>query len=144
GYFKEQRLDVLLQDDTSGVRAEDKLLAGAVQGVIGFYDHTIVLQAKGKFVRSVVQFSRAPGEVLLGNDRVSSLRSPADFGGRTLGVAGLGSSTHLLTQYFGLAGGVKVGDMNFVAVETAPAFIDAMSRGRIDAGMTTEPVVSQL
>jgi NitT/TauT family transport system substrate-binding protein len=144
GYFKEQGLNVELEDDTSGVRAEDKLLAGSVQGVIGFYDHTIVLQAKGKFVRSVVQFSRAPGEALLASSRMPSLLSPADLGGRTLGVAGLGSSTHLLTQYFGLRSGVKPSEMNFVAIETAPAFVDAMNRGRIDAGMTTEPVVSQL
>jgi NitT/TauT family transport system substrate-binding protein len=144
GYFAEQGLDVQLQDDSSGVRAEDKLLAGAVQGVVGFYDHTIVLQAKGKFVRAVVQFSRAPGEALLGNARLRDLVSPAGFGGRTLGVAGLGSSTHLLTQYFALAQGVKASEMNFVALESGPAFVDAMSRGRIDAGMTTEPVVSQL
>jgi NitT/TauT family transport system substrate-binding protein len=143
GYFTEQGLDVQLQNDSSGVRAEDKLLAGAVQGVIGFYDHAIVLQAKGKFVRAVVQFSRAPGEALLGSARLPGLVSPAGFRGRTLGVAGLGSSTHLLTQYFGLAQGVKASEMNFVALESG-AFADAMSRGRIDAGMTTEPVASQM
>lgn len=144
GYFAEQGLEVQLQDDRSGVRAEDKLLAGAVEGVIGFYDHTIMLQAKGKFVRSVVQFSRAPGEALLGSARLPALVSPAGFAGRTLGVAGLGSSTHLLTQYFGVAHGVRASDMNFVALESGPAFLDAMSRGRIQAGMTAEPVASQL
>src|SRR5919197_1381025 len=86
GYFAEQGLDVQLQNDASGVRAEDKLLAGAVHGVIGFYDHTIVLQAKGKFVRSVVQFSRAPGEALIGSAKQPGLAAPADLAGRTLGV----------------------------------------------------------
>jgi len=41
------------------------MLAGAVQGVIGFYDHNIDLQALGKYTESVVQLSRVPGEVEL-------------------------------------------------------------------------------
>src|SRR5262249_34097026 len=63
GYFKEQGLDVTLLNEGAGVDAENELLAGAVDGVVGFYDHSIDLQAKGKFVESVVQFSQAPGEV---------------------------------------------------------------------------------
>src|SRR3982750_3131453 len=51
GYFKEQGLDVQVLSDTSGGHAEDGLLTGSVQGVVGFYDHTIDLQAKGKFVQ---------------------------------------------------------------------------------------------
>src|SRR3954469_7570967 len=65
GYFKEQGLDVQVLSDTSGGHAEDGLLTGSVQGVVGFYDHTIDLQAKGKFVQAVVQFSRAPGEAVV-------------------------------------------------------------------------------
>src|SRR5439155_17161005 len=65
GYFREQGLEVEVLTEPSGVDAEDQLLAGAVQGVVGFYDHTIDLQAKGKLVKSVVQFSRIPGEVVL-------------------------------------------------------------------------------
>ncbi|SEB22574.1 NitT/TauT family transport system substrate-binding protein [Variovorax sp. YR216] len=144
GYFSEQGLEVELQNDTSGVRAEDKLLAGAVQGVVGFYDHTIVLQAKGKFVRSVVQFSRAPGEALVSSSKLPPLGSPAALAGRTLGVAGLGSSTQLLTQYFGLINGVKISQMNFITFESSSAFVEGMRHGRIDAGMTTEPAISSL
>src|ERR1700693_4211247 len=48
GYFKEQGLNVELQSEAAGVNAENEMLAGAVQGVVGFYDHTIDLQAKGK------------------------------------------------------------------------------------------------
>src|SRR5262245_11299686 len=65
GYFKAEGLDVELLSEPAGVDAENELLAGAVQGVVGFYDHSIDLQAKGKYVESVVQFSQAPGEVEL-------------------------------------------------------------------------------
>ena len=33
-----------------------------MQAVVGFYDHTIDLQAKGKCLQSVVQFANVPGE----------------------------------------------------------------------------------
>ncbi len=145
GYFKEQGLEVQLLSDASGVNAEDELLTGAVQGVVGFYDHTIDLQSKGKFVQSVVQFSRAPGEVEVVAARLSRvLRSPADFQGRTLGVTGLGSSTHLLSQYLAASHGVKPATVNFVAVGSGAGFIAAIRQGRVDAGMTTEPTASQL
>src|SRR3989442_15151370 len=48
GYFAAQGLDVELRSETAGVEAKDALLSGTGQGVVGFYDHTIALQAKGK------------------------------------------------------------------------------------------------
>jgi len=145
GYFKQQGLDVQLLSDTSGVNAEDELLSGGVQGVVGFYDHTIDLQAKGKFVQSVVQFSQAPGEAEVVAAKLRDLiRSPADFRGRTMGVTGLGSSTHLLTQYLAAAHGVKIGEMKILPVGSGAGFVTAISTGRIDAGMTTEPTISRL
>jgi len=145
GYFKEQGLDVQLLSDTSGINAEDELLTGGVQGVVGFYDHTIDLQAKGKFVQAVVQFSQAPGEAEIVSSKVpDAVRSPADFKGRALGVTGLGSSTHLLSQYLVASHGLKLADVSFVAVGSGEGFVAALRQGRIDAGMTTEPTVSRL
>ena len=51
GYFKDEGLDVEILSQPAGVDAENELLAGAVQGVVGFYDHTIDLQSKGKEVQ---------------------------------------------------------------------------------------------
>ncbi len=93
-YFKDEGLDVELINSRASVEAENELLADAVQGVVGFYDHTIDLHAKGKFTTSVVQFSQAPGEVqMVATKYADQIKSPADFKGRTLGVTGLGSST---------------------------------------------------
>ena len=145
GYFKEQGLDVELLSDTSGVNAEDELLSGGVEGVVGFYDHTIDLQAKGKFVQSVVQFSLSPGEAEIVSTRGTvTVSSPADLKGRVLGVTGLGSSTHLLTLYLAATHGVKAGDIKVVPIGSGVAFATALRDGRIDAGMTTEPTVSRL
>jgi len=48
GYFKDEGLDVELLSQPAGVDAENELLAGAVHGVVGFYDPTIDSQTKGK------------------------------------------------------------------------------------------------
>lgn len=145
GYFKAQDIDVELLSEPSGVNAEDELLAGAVQGVVGFYDHTISLQAKGKYALSVVQFSRAPGEAELVGSRMSgAIRTPADFKGRRLGVTGLGSSTHFLSLYLGISHGVRVAEMTMLPVGSGRTFIAALRQGSIDAGMTTEPTISAL
>ena len=89
GHFKDQGLEVGLLSQPAGMQAEDALLAGAVQGVVGFYDHAISLQARGAFVHSVVQQSQAPGEArLVASRHDGAIRSPPDFAGRRLGVTG--------------------------------------------------------
>src|SRR5262245_24578394 len=145
GYFKEEGLDVELLSEPSGVNAEDEMLAGAVQGVVGFYDHSIDLQAKGKYVESIVQFSQAPGEVeMVAAKQADVIKSPADFKGKSLGVTGLGSSTNFLTQYLAVKHGVQVSEITPIPVGAGNTFIAAIQQGKIDAGMTTEPTISRL
>lgn len=145
GYFKDEGLDVELMSEPAGVNAENEMLAGAVQGVVGFYDHTIDLQSKGKAAMSVVQFAQVPGEVeLVAAKEAGTVKSPADFRGKTLGVTGLGSSTDFLTQYMAAKAGLKQGDYSLLPVGAGQTFIAAVQQGRIDAGMTTDPTVAQM
>lgn len=145
GYLKETGLDIELLSEPAGVNAETEMLSGAAQGVVGFYDHTIDLQARGKMVESVVQFSQAPGEVILVSKAAAGrIKSPADFKGKTLGVTGLGSSTNFLTQYLATRAGVKYSEFTTLPVGAGSTFIAAMGQGKIDAGMTTEPTISRL
>jgi len=145
GYFTEEGLNVELLSEPSGVNAEDELLAGAVQGVVGFYDHTIYLQARGRAVQSVIQLMLVPGEMVLVSSAMNEkIRSPADFRGKTLGVTGLGSSTHFLTQYLAQSNGIKANQYKIFPAGSGNTFIDALNSGKIDAGMTTEPTASRL
>jgi len=144
GYFKEQGLDVELLNEPSGVDAEDEMLAGNVQGVVGFYDHNIDLQGAGKITESVVQFSQAPGEVEMVSTKHPEIKSAADFAGHDLGVTGLGSSTNFLTQYLAVKNGVALGKFTSVAVGAGDTFIAAMENDKIQAGMTTEPTITRL
>ncbi|MCX4987960.1 MULTISPECIES: ABC transporter substrate-binding protein [unclassified Streptomyces] len=143
GYFQDEGLDVELLSEPAGVQAETALVSGQVQGAVGFYDHTLDLQTKGKAVESVVQFSHAPGEVeIVSNKRAGDITSPKDFKGRKLGVTGLGSSTDFLTKYLAVKNGVRVSEFTPVAVGAGPTFISALQQGAIDGGMTTDPTVA--
>ncbi|GAA3714070.1 ABC transporter substrate-binding protein [Streptomyces tremellae] len=145
GYFKDEGVDVQLLTESAGVQAETALVSGDVQGTVGFYDHTLDLQAKGKQVESVVQFAQAPGEVeVVSTKAADEIRSPKDFKGKKLGVTGLGSSTDFLTKYLAVRGGLKTSEFTPVAVGAGQTFVSALQQGSIQAGMTTEPTVSTI
>ncbi len=146
GYFKDEGLKVELQSQPAGVDAENQLIAGAVQGVVGFYDHTIDLQAKGKEIEAIAVFCKVPGEVELVSAKAAAagFKSMADAKGKTLGVTGLGSSTEFLTRYLVDKQGVASKDYSLLPVGAGNSFIAGMKQDRIQAGMTTEPTVSQM
>ncbi len=146
GYFDAEGLDVELLSEPAGVQAETALVSGQVQGAVGFYDHTLDLQVKGKSVESVVQFSQAPGEVeIVSTKAAGKVKSAKDFKGKKLGVTGLGSSTDFLTKYLlAVKNGVNVSEFTPVAVGAGPTFVAALQQGSIDAGMTTDPTVATI
>jgi NitT/TauT family transport system substrate-binding protein len=145
GYFADQGLEVKLITSAAGMEAENELLTGAVQGAVGFYDHTIDLQARGKYVVSLVQFALSPGEMeLVPTQLANDIRSPADLKGRTLGVAGLGSSTDFLTRTIAALHGLRWPDYRLRPIGSGDAFIDAMRKGEVAAGMTSEPTAGRM
>ncbi|HVR54156.1 MAG TPA: ABC transporter substrate-binding protein [Pseudorhodoferax sp.] len=145
GYFKDEGLQVELQSQPAGVDAENQLIAGAVQGVVGFYDHTIDLQSKGKDIEAIAVFCKVPGEVeLVSSKAAPSFKTMAQSKGKTLGVTGLGSSTEFLTRYLADRQGVAQKDYSLLPVGAGNTFIAAMKQDRIQAGMTTEPTVSEM
>ncbi|MGV9677261.1 ABC transporter substrate-binding protein [Nocardia sp. NPDC003482] len=145
GGFARNGVDVKLIGQQSGSSAELALLTGEAQGVVGFYDHTIDLQAKDQCLRTVVQFADVPGEVeMVSKAAAESVTSPADFRGRKLGVTSLGSSTDFLTQALAGQAGLGTADYSTVNAGAGQTFIAALNHGGIDAGMTTDPTVAQL
>ncbi|RJO73585.1 ABC transporter substrate-binding protein [Nocardia panacis] len=145
GFFEKNDIDVKLLGEQSGANAETALLTGDVQGVIGFYDHTIDLQAKDQCLKSVVQFADVPGEVeLVSKADTAAITSVRDLKGRNLGVTSLGSSTDFLTQALTGQEGLTTADYTRVKVGAGQTFIAGMNHNGIDAGMTTDPTVAQM
>lgn len=144
GYYDKIGVNVNLVDEPAGGDATQNMLAGQVQGVGGFYDHNIALQAQDKFSESVVSMLQIPGEVeLCRSDLKGTVTSPADFKGKSLGITDTGSSTDFLTQYLTTKNGVDPAQTTRRGVGAGQTFIAAMKQKAIDCGMTTEPTVSQ-
>lgn len=145
GYFKQEGLNVQLLDETAGVSAEDELVAGQVDGVVGFYDHVIDLQSKGKNLLDVVQLNATPGErLVVANKEKDQIKTLADLKGKKIGITDLGSSTNFLASYLVVRGGNPASSYTPVPVGAGQTLIAAMQQGRIDAAVTTEPTVSLL
>ena len=144
GFFKAEGLDVELFNSNSGSQAATALLAREVQGVVGFYDHTIDLQSKGKIITNVVQLLNSPGEVeLVSAKDADKLRNPANWKGAALGVTGLGSATDFLTRALAVKSGLKPNDVTLIPVGAGDTFISALQQNKIAGGMTTEPTVQR-
>lgn len=145
GYFKDEGLNVQLLDETAGVSAEDELVSGQVEGVVGFYDHVIDLQVKGKSLEDIVQLNATPGErLVVSNKEKDTIKTLADLKGKKIGITDLGSSTNFLASYLVVRGGNPTSSYTPVPVGAGQTLIAAMKQGRIDAAVTTEPTVSLL
>jgi NitT/TauT family transport system substrate-binding protein len=145
GYYDKAGVKVSLIDEPAGGDATKNMVAGQVDGVGGFYDHNIALQALGKSSESVVSMLQIPGEVeVCRTDLKGKIKSRADWAGRHLGITDTGSSTDFLTQYLATKNGVTPSSTHRVGVGAGSTFIAAMKQKAIDCGMTTEPTVSQV
>src|SRR5262249_33993744 len=65
GFFKREGLDVTIQNfGAGGAKALQSLIGGSSDVVVGFYDHTVQMQAEGQDVRCVILLNRNPGIAL--------------------------------------------------------------------------------
>ncbi|MFM0153379.1 ABC transporter substrate-binding protein [Paraburkholderia sediminicola] len=145
GYFRDEGLDVDIVSEPAGVDTATELIAGAVQGAVGYYDHTIDLQSRGLEVEAVVVLGQSAGLAELASTRVAKpMRTMADAGGRKLGVTGFGASTYFLSRYLAQHAGVAANAYTVVPLGPDDGFVDAMMKGSIDAGMVEEPTASRL
>ncbi|MFM0288697.1 ABC transporter substrate-binding protein [Paraburkholderia megapolitana] len=143
GYFRKEGLEVRIVSAPAGIDTSTELVAGAIQGAVGFYDHTIELQSHGLDVQSVVVLGQSAGLVELAR-RDSDMKTMADARGRRLGVTGFGSSTYFLTRYLVERAGVPSGAYTVVPLANESAFEKAIVDGTIDAGMIEEPTATRM
>src|SRR5438876_5823699 len=100
GYFKEQGLEVTINDFRGGAQSLQALVGGSVDVVTGAYEHTIRMQAKGQDIRAVIELGRFPGIVVgVRKEKAGSYKSAADLKGMKIGVSAPGSSTNFFVMY---------------------------------------------
>ena len=61
GFFKEQGLDVAINDFGGGAKSLQALVGGSVDVVTGAYEHTIRMQVKGQDIVAVAELGRGTG-----------------------------------------------------------------------------------
>ena len=143
GYYDKAGVDVYPIDSPAGVEEADALVASQIDAAMGYYNHTIDLQSKGKNVECVVQIGLTPGHAVVVPTN-STIRSAADFKGKTLGITGTGSSTDFELQYLADKAGVKASDFTRLPVGAGQTFIAALQHGQIDGGITSQPTIATL
>jgi NitT/TauT family transport system substrate-binding protein len=145
GFFKDEGLEVEINDFGGGARSLQALVGGSVDVVTGAYEHTIRMQAKGQDVRALCELGRFPAIVIaVRKDKAGQIKSAADFKGAKIGVTAPGSSTALTAQYAMVKAGLKPTDAAIIGVGAGPSAVAAMKKGEIDVISHLDPVIAKL
>lgn len=140
GYYRDEGLDVELQDFAGGSKALQALVGGSADVVSGFYDHTIQMQADGREMTAFVSMLRFPGLVLVTSPQAAAaVKTVADLKGRIVGVTTAGSSSNMLFNYLVQRSHLAVDEVSVTAIGSAATAIAAIEHGKVDAGMMADP-----
>ena len=145
GYFKEQGLNVTINDFDGGSKSLQSLIGGSADVVTGAYEHTIRMQAKGQDIIAVLELGRFPGIVLaVRKDKADKIKSFGDLKGMKIGVTAPGSSTNFFVNALIAKDGVKPDDVSIIGVGAGLSAVAAMKKGEIDAISNLDPVITKL
>src|SRR2546428_2593581 len=145
GYFREQGLDVTINDFRGGAQSLQALVGGSVDLVTGAYEHTIRMQAKGQDIKAVIELGRFPGIVVaLRKDKAAGYTSAADLKGMKIGVSAPGASTNFFVMYLMSKAGLKPTDAAYIRVGIGPSAVAAIKKGEIDALSNLDPMITKL
>jgi len=125
-------------------RALTALLGDLADAVIGPYEHTLRMQAKGRDILAVIELGRYPGIALgVKKDRADKIKSIADLKGAKIGITSPGPYSSVIVWHLMAKAGLRPDDASFVGLGASSA-IAAIERGEIDAIAGVDPVISIL
>lgn len=146
GFFKQEGLDVRIENfQSGGSKALQALVGGSVDGVVGFYDHTIQMQAKGKEIRCVFLLNDVPGIVFgVRSDLADKIKTGADLKGLKIGVTTPGSSTDVIARYYVKKSGLEARDVSVIAVGSGAPGMVALQNRTVDVLGYYDPTATLL
>jgi NitT/TauT family transport system substrate-binding protein len=140
GYYREEGLEIEIDDFQGGAKALEALLAGSADVVSGFYDHTIQMAAEGRAITAFVTTLRLLGFVLVVSPQnTAKITTIEELRDHIVGVSAAGSSTHMFLTYLLKQHGVPTGSVSVTAIGTAATAVAAVEYGKVDAAVMTEP-----
>ncbi len=146
GFIKEEGLDIDVTDFGSGSKGLQALIGRNVDITIGVHEHTLVMQAKGADIKSMVVFSNAPG-IVIGVTKAFAPKynGVKDLKGAKIGISAPGSSTQLLLNQVLVQNGLKPDDVSVIGVGNAAGAVAAIrTGGDLQAIVNFDPVISEL
>lgn len=145
GFFKEEGLDVTINDFGGGSKSLQALIGGSLEAVTGAYEHTIRMQAKGQDIVSVIELGRFPGIVLVAQkDKADTIKSIKDLKGAKIGVTAPGSSTNFFVNFLLAKNGLSPDDVSYIGVGGGASAVAQFKRGGIDAMANLDPVITKV
>jgi len=145
GFFKDEGLNVTIQDFQGGSKSLQALMGGSVDVVTGAYEHTIRMQARGQDLVAVIELGRFPGIVVgVRKELADKVNSAADLKGMKIGVTAPGSSTHNIVNFALQKAGLSPRDVSIVGVGASSTAVAAMEKGEIDAISNIDPAISMI
>src|SRR5262249_40262051 len=139
GFYREEGLDVELQDFAGGAKALQALVGGSADVVSGFYDHTIQMAAEGRELVAFVSMLRYPGMILVASPPPPEITKIEDLKGRIAGVTTAGSSSQMMLTSMLNRHGVAADAVSITAIGAAATAVAAMEHGKVDAAMMADP-----
>ena len=146
GYFKEQGLNVEVNDFKGGSQSLTALVGGSADVVTGAYEHTLRMQAKGQEILAVIELGRYPG-IALGGEEGPRRQDQDDR--RPQGRQDRRHRARLLHQHDRLVPDGQGGPQARRRLlhrrrRAALGAIAAIQKGEIDAISNIDPVIAKL
>jgi NitT/TauT family transport system substrate-binding protein len=144
GFYEEEGLDVTIENFAQGgSKVLQALVAGSTDVAVGFYDHTIQMQAQGKHVIGFIQLARNSGLVLAGtNETDFDPAKPETIKGKNVGITSPGSSSDFFIRYYLKQHSLTEDDISIIGVGSGAAAVAALQQGKIDLLVNYDPAAT--
>lgn len=144
GYFEQVGLKVRTENFAQGgSKVLQALVANSTDVAVGFYDHTIQMQAKHKDVTAFVLLSRNSGLVLAGRENTSfDPKRPETIKGLKVGITAPGSSSDFFVRHYLARHDIPEDSVSLIGVGSGAAAVAALEQGKIDLLVNYDPAAT--
>lgn len=144
GLYEKQGLEVTVENFASGgSKTLQALVAGSTDIAVGFYDHTIQMQAQNKHVVGFVVLARNSGLVLAGgNNAKFDPAKPETIKGAKIGITSPGSSSDFFVRYYLKRHSLSADDVSLIGVGSGAAAVAALEQGKVDLLVNYDPAAT--
>lgn len=134
GYYRDEGLDVTIENLPSGARAAEALMGGSVDVADFIYEHNLQMAAENQPVRTFFVVTVGDSRVLVVSPAASARITRAeDLKGASIGIPSPGSGSHLFLKHYLGTHGLGAGDYSVVSVGMGATALAALESGRVDA-----------